>query len=48
MHREAGREEEARLWRAWARRILKDGRAARRGRSVRAAPAGLPTLRRRP
>ncbi|MFF8992613.1 hypothetical protein ACF09H_22290 [Streptomyces sp. NPDC014983] len=48
VHREAGREEEARLWRARARRILKDGRAARRGRSVRAASAGLPSLGRRP
>ncbi|MER8120658.1 hypothetical protein [Streptomyces sp. NPDC094031] len=48
VHREAGREEEARLWRARARRILKDGRAARRGRSIRAASAGLPTLGRRP
>ncbi|MFH9742660.1 hypothetical protein ACH4MA_33855 [Streptomyces roseolus] len=48
VHREAGRPQEARLWRARARRILKDGRAARRGRSVRAASAGLPTLGRRP
>jgi hypothetical protein len=48
MHREAGRPQEAQLWRARARRILKDGRAARRGRSVRAASAGLPTLGRRP
>lgn len=48
VHREAGRAQEARLWRARARRILKDGRAARRGRSVRAASAGLPTLGRRP
>ncbi len=47
-HREAGRPEEAQLWRARARRILKDGRAARRGRSVRATSAGLPTLGRRP
>ncbi|MFB0620274.1 hypothetical protein [Streptomyces sp. AGS-58] len=48
LHREAGRPEEAQLWRARARRILKDGRAARRGRSVRATSAGLPTLGRRP
>lgn len=48
IHREAGRPEEAQLWRARARRILKDGRAARRGRSVRATSAGLPTLGRRP
>jgi hypothetical protein len=48
VHREAGRPEEAQLWRARARRILKDGRAARRGRSVRAVSAGLPTLGRRP
>lgn len=47
VHREAGRPEEAQLWRARARRILKDGRAARRGRSVRSASAGLPTLGRR-
>jgi hypothetical protein len=47
VHRKAGREQEARLWRARARRILKDGRAARRGRSIRAASAGLPTLGRR-
>jgi hypothetical protein len=47
VHREAGRAEESQLWRARARRILKDGRAARRGRSVRAASAGLPTLGRR-
>ncbi|MFE9620416.1 hypothetical protein [Streptomyces sp. NPDC006384] len=44
VHRAAGRAQEARLWRARARQILKDGRAARRGRSVRAASAGLPTL----
>ncbi|MFE0857285.1 hypothetical protein [Streptomyces mutabilis] len=44
VHREAGRPQEARLWRTRARRILKDGRAVRRGRSVRAASAGLPTL----
>lgn len=44
VHREAGRPQEARLWRARARTILKDGRAARLGRSVRAASAGLPTL----
>ncbi|MDX3695031.1 hypothetical protein PV726_32775 [Streptomyces europaeiscabiei] len=48
VHREAGRPEEAQAWRARARRILKDGRAARRGRSVRATSAGLPTLGRRP
>ncbi|MFK0142714.1 hypothetical protein [Streptomyces murinus] len=48
VHCAAGREQEARLWRARARQILKDGRAARRGRSVRAASAGLPTLGRRP
>ncbi|MGW2686214.1 hypothetical protein ACWC6I_24055 [Streptomyces sp. NPDC001414] len=48
VHRAAGREQEAQLWRARARRILKDGRVARRGRSVRASSAGLPTLGRRP
>lgn len=48
VHREADRPEEAQLWRARARRILKDGRAARRGRSVRAVSAGLPTLGQRP
>ncbi|MFD7556486.1 hypothetical protein ACFV9E_18350 [Streptomyces sp. NPDC059835] len=48
VHREAGRAEEAKVWRARARQILKDGRAARRGRSVRASSAGLPTLGRRP
>jgi hypothetical protein len=48
VHRDAGRAEEAQLWRTRARRILKDGRAARRGRSVRATSAGLPTLGRRP
>ncbi|MBP5896306.1 hypothetical protein [Streptomyces scabiei] len=41
-HREAGRPQEAQLWRARARRILKDSREARRGRSVRADSAGLP------
>ncbi|MEV7156950.1 hypothetical protein AB0N77_20350 [Streptomyces misionensis] len=44
VHREAGRPQETRVWCARARQILKDGRAARRGRSVRAASAGLPTL----
>ena len=44
VHREAGRPEQAQLSRAWVRRILKDGRVTRRGRSVRAALAGLPTL----
>ncbi|WP_216590262.1 hypothetical protein [Streptomyces brasiliscabiei] len=48
VHREAGRLQEAQLWRARARRILKDSRAARRGRSVRATSAGLPTLGKRP
>ncbi|MDX3801077.1 hypothetical protein [Streptomyces sp. AK04-3B] len=48
VHREADRPQEAQLWRARARQILKDGRAARRGRSVRATSAGLPTLGRRP
>lgn len=48
IHREAGRPQEAQLWRARARRILKDGRTARRGQSVRATSAGLPTLGRRP
>ncbi|MFK0047738.1 hypothetical protein ACIQU4_27355 [Streptomyces sp. NPDC090741] len=47
VHRGAGRAEEAQAWRTRARRILKDGRAARRGRSVRTASAGLPTLGRR-
>jgi hypothetical protein len=47
VHRAAGRMEEAQVWRARARRILKEGRGARRGRSVRAASAGLPTLGRR-
>ncbi|KAB1978513.1 hypothetical protein [Streptomyces triticiradicis] len=47
VHREAGRLEEAQLWRGRARQILKNGRAARCGRSVRAALAGLPTLGRR-
>ncbi|MDX3067594.1 MULTISPECIES: hypothetical protein [Streptomyces] len=44
VHREAGRQAEAQVWRARARRILKDGRAARRGGSVRATSGGLPTL----
>ncbi|WEO93017.1 hypothetical protein A6P39_002350 [Streptomyces sp. FXJ1.172] len=48
VHRQAGRAEEAQLWRARARRILKDGRATCRGRSVRATSAGLPTLGQRP
>ncbi|MFE2640842.1 hypothetical protein ACFXKF_40045 [Streptomyces scopuliridis] len=48
VHREAGRPEEAQAWRARARQLLKDGRAARRGRSVRATSAGLPTLGGRP
>lgn len=48
VHREAGRAEQAQLWRARARRLLKGGRAARRGRSVRATSAGLPTLGQRP
>jgi hypothetical protein len=48
VHREAGRPEEAQAWRARARRMLKDGRAARRGRSVRTTSAGLPTLGQRP
>ncbi|MEO3978970.1 hypothetical protein [Streptomyces sp. CAU 1734] len=48
MHGEAGRVQEVRLWSARASRILKDGRAARRGRSVRIASAALPTLGRRP
>ncbi|MER0476773.1 hypothetical protein ABR737_43600 [Streptomyces sp. Edi2] len=48
VHREAGRVEDAQVWRGRARGILKDGRAARRGRSVRAASAGLPTLGRHP
>ncbi|MGW2588433.1 hypothetical protein ACWCYZ_45620 [Streptomyces virginiae] len=48
VHRESGRPEEAQAWCARARQILKDGRAARRGRSVRATSAGLPTLGRRP
>ncbi|MEV6680727.1 hypothetical protein AB0N09_28255 [Streptomyces erythrochromogenes] len=47
VHREAGRPEQAQVWRARARQILKDGRAARRSRSVRATSAGLPTLGRR-
>ncbi|MFJ9380171.1 hypothetical protein [Streptomyces sp. NPDC101455] len=47
VHREAGRGQEAQAWRARARRMLKDVRAARRGRSVRATSAGLPTLGRR-
>ncbi|MFI1312493.1 hypothetical protein ACH4TS_20465 [Streptomyces albidoflavus] len=47
VHREAGRRQEARLWRARGCRILKDGRAARWGWSVRAASAGLPALGRR-
>ena len=48
VHREAGRQKEAQAWRARARQLLKDGRAARRGRSVRATSAGLPTLGQRP
>ncbi|MFE1764062.1 hypothetical protein ACFW81_07580 [Streptomyces angustmyceticus] len=48
VHREAGRQQEAQVWRTRARQILRDGRAARRGRSVRAASAGLPTLGGRP
>ncbi|MER6717126.1 hypothetical protein [Streptomyces sp. NPDC000877] len=48
VHREASRPQLAQLWRARARQILKDGRAARRGRSVRATSAGLPTLGQRP
>ncbi|TLQ39172.1 hypothetical protein [Streptomyces marianii] len=44
VHREADRAEEAQVWRARGRQILKDRRAARRGRSVRTASAGLPSL----
>ncbi|MEV4191031.1 hypothetical protein [Streptomyces toxytricini] len=44
VHREAARAEEAQVWRARARQILNDRRAARRGRSVRTASAGLPSL----
>ncbi|WP_331746182.1 hypothetical protein OG923_34585 (plasmid) [Streptomyces halstedii] len=42
VHCAAGREEEARLWRAWARRILKDGRAARRGGAYGPPRPGCP------
>ncbi|MEW1637602.1 hypothetical protein AB0469_26470 [Streptomyces sp. NPDC093801] len=35
VHREAGRAEDAQLWRARARGLLKEGRAPRRGRSAR-------------
>ncbi|MFJ9379377.1 hypothetical protein [Streptomyces sp. NPDC101455] len=48
VHRQARRLEEPRLWSTRTRRILKDGRTARRGRSVRATSAGLRTLGRRP
>ncbi|MFC3350244.1 hypothetical protein ACFOOM_23015 [Streptomyces echinoruber] len=48
VHRAAGWGEEARVWRARARRILTTIQATRRGRSVRAASAGLPTLGGRP
>lgn len=48
VHREAGRPEQAQIWRARARRILEDGRTTRRGRSVRTTSAGLPTLGQRP
>ncbi|MFI1225926.1 MULTISPECIES: hypothetical protein [Streptomyces] len=47
VHRADGRVEEAQVWRALARQILKARRSARRGRSVRTASAGLPSLGRR-
>ncbi|MFC8704899.1 hypothetical protein ACFUIV_22310 [Streptomyces anulatus] len=47
-HRAAGRTEQAQVWRARARQILRARRSARRGRSVRTASAGLPSLGHRP
>ncbi|MDP5315665.1 hypothetical protein [Streptomyces poriferorum] len=44
VHRAAGRTGQAQVWRARARQILKARRSARRGRSVRTASAGLPSL----
>ncbi|MDW4912492.1 hypothetical protein [Streptomyces californicus] len=44
VHRADGRVEEAQFWRVLARQILKARRSARRGRSVRTASAGLPSL----
>ncbi|MER7309898.1 hypothetical protein E5082_31460 [Streptomyces griseoluteus] len=44
VHHAADREEDRQVWRARARQLLKASRAARRGRSVRATSAGLPTL----
>ncbi|MFI8200407.1 hypothetical protein ACIF6K_28440 [Streptomyces sp. NPDC085942] len=44
VHRAAGQTEQARVWRARARQILKARRSVRRGRSVRTASAGLPSL----
>lgn len=46
-HRAAGRAGQAQVWRVRARQILKARRSARRGRSVRTASAGLPSLGRR-
>ncbi|MGC5400721.1 hypothetical protein ACPXCP_33870 [Streptomyces sp. DT20] len=43
-YRAAGRTEQAQVWRARARQILRCRRSARRGRSVRTASAGLPFL----
>ncbi|MFH8217761.1 hypothetical protein ACH4C2_01040 [Streptomyces sp. NPDC018057] len=44
VHRAAGRAGQAQVWRARARQILKARRYTRRGRSVRTASAGLPSL----
>ncbi|WP_274036674.1 hypothetical protein [Streptomyces sp. MMBL 11-1] len=44
VHRAAGRTGQAQVWRGRARQILKARRSARRGRSVRTASAGLPSL----
>nr|WP_228873948.1 hypothetical protein [Streptomyces halstedii] len=44
VHRAAGRTGQAQVWRSRARQILKARCFARRGRSVRTASAGLPSL----
>lgn len=48
VHRAAGRRPQAQVWSARARRLLRLIQEARRGRSVRTASAGLPTLGGRP
>lgn len=48
VHRAAGRQEDAQLWSARGRRLLRIIQSARRGRSVRTSSAGLPTLGGRP